>query len=228
MAEEYSEESDLTLFLIIASLSTWSISHERVPVWRKSILSIMLAIGVLLSTLVKLSFLGAAIPAMLSIYGFQILSLFRSPAKKAIFSLLVSLAAPSGLFFSILLSITVAKPFPDTIRRNTDDPAPTNAPRQQLLSTTSGNDLGPHPVSITEYSLHSVPNEATDSMEEIGTSRLFTFTSSLFNHRVVVLVGAEWRTLMREWLVGACNDITESIVYNMVNHFFTCGFFIGE
>lgn len=90
-----------SLIAIIASQSTWSISHERVPVWRKSILSIMLAIGVLLSTLVKLSFLGAAIPAMLSIYGFQILSLFRSPTKKAIFSLLVSLAAPILLLYSL-------------------------------------------------------------------------------------------------------------------------------
>lgn len=90
-----------SLIAIIASHSTWSLRHERVSIWHKSALSIFLATGVLLSTLVKLSFLGSAAPALLSIYGFQFLSLFRSRDRKSILSFVISIVVPTALLYML-------------------------------------------------------------------------------------------------------------------------------
>lgn len=96
-----------SLIAITASHSIWSFRHERFSSWRKSALSVLLATGALLSTLVKLSFLGSAVPALLSIYGFQILSLIRSPGRKPILSFAVSIVVPI-LFLYLLWGIFVS------------------------------------------------------------------------------------------------------------------------
>lgn len=83
-----------SLITIISSHSMLVNKRQFLFPWRVVIVPVLFSTGVLLSTLVKLSFLGAAFPAMLSIYGLQILNFLRKPARKTFFHLLLSFLIP--------------------------------------------------------------------------------------------------------------------------------------
>ena len=87
------------LIAIIAAHSTWLANHKEHPFLQRSIQTALLATGISLTTFVKLSYIGAAIPALTAIYGFMLLDLLEHPTKRSIFLYISSLALPLVILY---------------------------------------------------------------------------------------------------------------------------------
>ncbi|WP_411867785.1 hypothetical protein [Vulcanococcus limneticus] len=94
-------QGDLPFYLfslvsIISSYSLWLNRPSRTGSFAMVVLPILLASGALWATLVKLSYLGAAIPSLFAIYGIQFLDLFEKKSLRSVLLFLLALAVPFG------------------------------------------------------------------------------------------------------------------------------------